>query len=78
MSGLLSTINASAIVTVLPIIQAELGADIVTIGLTLTIYQLITASLMLAFGRLGDLRRATTAAAKTAAGQPVLTQEPAP
>ena len=27
-----------------------------TIGLTLTIYQLITASLMLAFGRLGDLR----------------------
>ena len=56
MSGLLSTINAGAIVTVLPIIQAQLGADIVTIGLTLTIYQLITASLMLAFGRLGDLR----------------------
>jgi len=55
-SGFLSTINASAIVTVLPIIQEELGADIVTIGLTLTIYQLITASLMLAFGRLGDLR----------------------
>ena len=27
-----------------------------TIGLALTIYQLITASLMLAFGRLGDLR----------------------
>ena len=40
----------------LPIIQQELGTDIVTIGLTLTVYQLITASLMLAFGRLGDLR----------------------
>ncbi|MGH2491242.1 MAG: MFS transporter [Candidatus Limnocylindria bacterium] len=55
-SGFLSTVNASAVVTVLPIIQQELGADIVTIGLTLTIYQLIAASLMLAFGRLGDLR----------------------
>ena len=55
-SGFLSTVNASAIVTVLPIIQQELGTDIVTIGLTLTIYQLITASLLLAFGRLGDLR----------------------
>ncbi|HKY52358.1 MAG TPA: MFS transporter, partial [Candidatus Limnocylindria bacterium] len=55
-SGLLSTINASAVVTVLPLIQQELGTDIVTIGLTLTIYQLIAASLMLAFGRLGDLR----------------------
>jgi EmrB/QacA subfamily drug resistance transporter len=54
-SGLLSTISASAIYTVLPIIQAELGADIVTIGLAITIYQVITAGLMLAFGRLGDL-----------------------
>lgn len=55
-SGFLSTINAGAFVTVLPIIQQELGADIVTIGLALTVYQLIAASLMLAFGRLGDLR----------------------
>jgi EmrB/QacA subfamily drug resistance transporter len=54
-SGLLSTISAGAIYTVLPIIQVELGADIVTIGLAITIYQVITASLMLAFGRLGDL-----------------------
>jgi len=36
--------------------QAELRTDIVTIGLIFTVYQVITASLMLAFGRLGDLR----------------------
>lgn len=55
-SSLLAGISNNAVATILPVLQKELGTDLPTIGLTLTAYQIATASLVLTFGRLGDLR----------------------
>ncbi len=56
LSSLLAAIANSSVATILPVLQKDLGTDLPTIGLTLTAYQIATASLLLTFGRLGDLR----------------------
>jgi EmrB/QacA subfamily drug resistance transporter len=55
-SSLLAAIGNNAVSPILPILQRDFGTDIATIGLTLSVYQVVTASLLITFGRLGDLR----------------------
>lgn len=52
----MSTLGASAVQVVLPMIRVDLNAGFSTIEWVLTIYLLVVSSLLLTFGRLGDLR----------------------
>jgi EmrB/QacA subfamily drug resistance transporter len=52
----MSALGGSAIYTVLPIIARAFRADIAAIEWVLTVYLLVVSSLLLSFGRLGDLR----------------------
>lgn len=52
----MSTLGASAVQVALPMIRADLGAGFSAIEWVLTIYLLVVSSLLLTFGRLGDLR----------------------
>jgi EmrB/QacA subfamily drug resistance transporter len=52
----MSALGGSAIYTVLPLIARAFGADIAAIEWVLTVYLLVVSTVLLSFGRLGDLR----------------------
>ncbi len=52
----MSTLGASAVQVTLPMIRADLGARLSTIEWVITVYLLVVSSLLLTFGRLGDLK----------------------
>ena len=55
-SNLLTAMASSSVATILPVLQTDLGTDLPTISFALTAFQIAAASLLLTFGRLGDLR----------------------
>ena len=52
----MSALDGSVVNTILPVIQNAFRSSIVTIEWVVTIYLLVLSSLLLTFGRLGDLR----------------------
>ncbi len=52
----MSALDASVVNTVLPVLEASFGSGLATIEWVLVIYGLVITSLLLTFGRLGDLR----------------------
>jgi len=52
----MSALDTSVVNTVLPVIRAEFNSDISTIQWVVSVYLLVVSSLLLAFGRFGDLR----------------------
>jgi EmrB/QacA subfamily drug resistance transporter len=51
----MSALDASAVNTVLPVMNRSLGSQITTIEWVVTIYLLVVSGILLAFGRLGDM-----------------------
>ena len=51
----MSALDASAVNTVLPVVNRSLGSQITTIEWVITIYLLVVSGILLAFGRLGDM-----------------------
>ncbi|MBN1429951.1 MAG: MFS transporter [Anaerolineae bacterium] len=52
----MSTLDGSVVNTILPILRDTFKSDIATIEWVITVYLLVLSSLLLTFGRLGDLR----------------------
>ncbi len=52
----MSGLTSSAINTVLPVVARAFGSDVATIEWVVTVYLLVVSSVLLSFGRLGDLR----------------------
>jgi EmrB/QacA subfamily drug resistance transporter len=52
----MSTLGGSAVTTVLPIVNRDLGSNVATIQWVIIVYLLVVSALLLGFGRLGDLR----------------------
>jgi EmrB/QacA subfamily drug resistance transporter len=53
---LMSALDSSVVNVVLPVMRRELGTDVATIQWVVTGYLLVVSSLLLTFGRLGDLK----------------------
>jgi EmrB/QacA subfamily drug resistance transporter len=51
----MSSMGASAVNAVLPVIRTGMGSDVATIQWVVTVFLLVVSSLLLGFGRLGDL-----------------------
>jgi EmrB/QacA subfamily drug resistance transporter len=52
----MSAMGGSAVYTVLPVVTQAFGADVAAIEWVLTVYLLVVSTMLLSFGRLGDLR----------------------
>lgn len=52
----MSAMGGSAVYTVLPVVTRALRADVATVQWVLTVYLLVVSTMLLSFGRLGDLR----------------------
>lgn len=52
----MSALDGSVVNAILPVIQKYFGTDVATVEWVVTIYLLVVSGLLLAFGRLGDLR----------------------
>jgi EmrB/QacA subfamily drug resistance transporter len=52
----MSAMGGSAVYTVLPVVTRALSADVATVQWVLTVYLLVVSTMLLSFGRLGDLR----------------------
>lgn len=51
----MSALDGSVVNTVLPVIRADFGASVSTIGWVVSIYLLVVSAMLLTFGRLGDI-----------------------
>lgn len=54
-ASFMAALDASVVNTILPTVQKEFRCDVADVQWTVTLYPLVTAVLLLSFGRLGDL-----------------------
>ncbi len=52
----MSAMGGSAVYTVLPVVTQAFGVDVAAVEWVLTVYLLVVSTMLLSFGRLGDLR----------------------
>jgi EmrB/QacA subfamily drug resistance transporter len=55
-ASLMSSLDSSVVNIILPVIKADFVTDVATIEWVVVVYLLVVSSLLLTFGRLGDLR----------------------
>lgn len=55
-ASLMSALDGSVANIILPVVRDSFGSDVATIEWVVTVYLLVVSSLLLSFGRLGDLR----------------------
>ena len=55
-ASLMSSLDSSVVNIILPVIKADFTTDVATIEWVVVVYLLVVSSLLLTFGRLGDMR----------------------